>query len=152
MCCLGSPGMSYKAISRWLPHVLGLEVPKRSQAANQGQLLLVQGLGPLSESRGTQHLKSDAVCLRDFRRVGSMSRDKSFVWKSTGNSLHGPMSQVGRVSGNDQGKGTVLARLMETPIWCMSVGSVRGISEKEQWPLRAILFGRKVTLQFCPDA
>ena len=41
---------------------------------------------------------------------------------------------------------------METPIWCMSVVSVRGISEKEQWPLWSILFGRKVTLQLCPDA
>ena len=41
----GPPSMSYKAICRWLLHVLGLEVPRQSQAVNLGWLLLVPGLG-----------------------------------------------------------------------------------------------------------
>ena len=40
--CLGPPGVSY---CRWLD----LEVSGRRQATNQGQLLLVPGLGPLSK-------------------------------------------------------------------------------------------------------
>ena len=48
MCCLGPPNMSYKVIFRWLLFVLGLVVPRRGQAVNQGQLLLVPGLGLLS--------------------------------------------------------------------------------------------------------
>ena len=38
---------SYKVAKRWL---LLLEVPRRGYAVNQGQLLLVPGLGPLSKS------------------------------------------------------------------------------------------------------
>ena len=47
--CLGPPGMSYKAIYRWLLHMLGLEVHSVGQAVNQGWLLLVLDLGPLSK-------------------------------------------------------------------------------------------------------
>ena len=47
MSCLGSPGMIYKAICRWLLLVLGLEVPRKGQVANQWQ-----GLGTLSERYG----------------------------------------------------------------------------------------------------
>ena len=43
------PGVSYKAVCKWLLIVLGLEVTGRGQAANQGQLPLVLGLGPLSK-------------------------------------------------------------------------------------------------------
>ena len=41
--------MSYKVICRWLVLVLGLEVPRRCKAMNQVQLLLMLGVGPLSE-------------------------------------------------------------------------------------------------------
>ena len=43
--CQGPPCLSYKAILRWLPLVLGLEIPRQSQAMNLGWLLLVLGLG-----------------------------------------------------------------------------------------------------------
>lgn len=46
------PGMSYKAIFRWLLLVLALELPKIGQAANQVRLLLMSGLGPLRRGRG----------------------------------------------------------------------------------------------------
>ena len=48
--CLGLPSMSYKVIGKWL--LLMLEVSKRGQVVNESQLLLVLGLGPLSESYG----------------------------------------------------------------------------------------------------
>ena len=48
----GSLTKSYKVIFRWLLIVLGLEVPRRGQPANQGQLPLVLGLGPLSKRHG----------------------------------------------------------------------------------------------------
>ena len=41
--------MSYKAISRGLLLVLGLEVYRSGQVVNQGQLLLEPILGPLSK-------------------------------------------------------------------------------------------------------
>ena len=49
LCLAWAPSMSYKAIYRWLLLVLGLKVPRRGQAVNQGQLLLVSGLEPLNE-------------------------------------------------------------------------------------------------------
>ena len=49
MFCPGSHSIIYKAISRWLLLVLGLEVPKPDKTVNQGWLLLVPGLGPLSK-------------------------------------------------------------------------------------------------------
>ena len=42
--------MTYKVICRWLLLVLGLEIPKLGQAMNQGQLLLVPGLGLSSKN------------------------------------------------------------------------------------------------------
>ena len=45
-----SHSISYKAICRWLILVLRLEVPRKGQAVNHGRLLLVPGLGQLSEN------------------------------------------------------------------------------------------------------
>ena len=42
-------GISYTTICRWLILVLVLKVPKKGQTMNQGQLLLVTGLWPLSK-------------------------------------------------------------------------------------------------------
>ena len=47
--CPEPPSTSYKATCRRLLLVLGLELPRRGQAANQGRLPLVPGLGPLSK-------------------------------------------------------------------------------------------------------
>ena len=47
--CQGLLGINYKAFCGWLLFVLGFEVPNRAQVANQGELLLVLGLGPLSK-------------------------------------------------------------------------------------------------------
>ena len=62
MFCLGPPNMSYKVIFRWLLFVLGLVVPRRGQAVNQGQLLLVPDLGHSIP-------RLVAAYLRDFRKV-----------------------------------------------------------------------------------
>ena len=88
----GPPSKSSKVICRWLLPVLGLRIPKRCQAANQGQLLLVLGLGQLAKD--TEHTEASCslseVCehLQDFREVQSMSQDRSFIrkchWKSLG--------------------------------------------------------------------
>ena len=50
--CLAPQSMSDKAICRRLLLVLGWEDPRRGQAVNQGWLLLVLGLWPLSEKYG----------------------------------------------------------------------------------------------------
>ena len=42
--CLEPSSMSYKVTFRWLLLVLGLEIPRRSQAVNLGWLLLVPDL------------------------------------------------------------------------------------------------------------
>ena len=41
--------MSYNVICRWLLLALGLKLPWACQAVNQGWLLLVPDLGPLSK-------------------------------------------------------------------------------------------------------
>ena len=46
------PGMSYKAVCRCLLLVLGWEVPRSGQTANQGQLLRVLGLEALGKRDG----------------------------------------------------------------------------------------------------
>ena len=65
--CLGPPGMNYIVICRWLLLVLGLEVPRRGQAGNQGLLLLVLHPGPLSKRHGAN--RPQAACLREFRKI-----------------------------------------------------------------------------------
>ena len=47
--CPGPAGMSYKVICRGLLLALVLEVSRRGQAMNHGQLLLIPGLGPVNE-------------------------------------------------------------------------------------------------------
>ena len=49
MFCLGSHSVSYKVIYRWLPLVLGMEVPRRGNIVYQ---LLLVGLGQLSKRYG----------------------------------------------------------------------------------------------------
>ena len=52
MFCPRHPSMNYKEIWQMLLLVLDLEVSRRGQAVNQGQLLLVLGLGPFSKRYG----------------------------------------------------------------------------------------------------
>ena len=61
--CLGPPGMNYIVIFRWLLLVLGLEVPRRGQAANQGCWLLVQG--PRPEAQGKREHAKSRCCLSE---------------------------------------------------------------------------------------
>ena len=56
-------GVGNKVICRWLPLVLGLDVPRRGHAANQHRLGL--GLGP--PVRVTGHAEARYCLLRDFR-------------------------------------------------------------------------------------
>ena len=64
--------------------------------------------------------------------------------------MGGPISWVGRVSGDLWGRAIVLARLMESQIWHLSFSSVslwgEG-SEKQQWPLSTFL-----SVESCPPA
>lgn len=57
-------------------------------------------------------------CLRDFRKVWSMRQDRPFIWENHWKQLgwHWKLSGVG-ISGNYQGKWTILHWLMETQIW-----------------------------------
>ena len=77
MFCSRRPGVSYRAICRWLLLVLGLEVPRWSQAANQGWLLLVLGLRPPS--------KRYRACWGQVLLVWEVS-GKSEAWANTGHS------------------------------------------------------------------
>ena len=52
---------------RWLLFLLGLEIPRQSQAVNLGQLLLLLGPGPLSKRYGNWGLTEASCCL--FERV-----------------------------------------------------------------------------------
>ena len=62
--------MSYKAICRWLLHVLGLEVPRQSQTVIKIWLLLVPGLGLLSQKYRVWWLARMVVaCFRGFRKM-----------------------------------------------------------------------------------
>ena len=80
------PSVSCKVICRWLLLVLDLEVPRRGQAANQGQLQPVLVWGHLARVTGHAEARSClfAVCesLRDFRKVCSTRQGRWFVWKS----------------------------------------------------------------------
>ena len=60
--------------------MLGLDVTKRSQDVNQGELLLLLGLGPLSKRY--RLAKAQCSLLREFRKIGSIIQDEPFVWKS----------------------------------------------------------------------
>ena len=61
------PCLSYKAICRWLLLVLGLEIPRRSQAMNVGWLLLVPGPWLLSKTYRGWGLTETGCCL--FERI-----------------------------------------------------------------------------------
>lgn len=63
--CLEPPGISYTEICRWLLLVLGLEVPRKSQAVNQGWLLVVPGLGHLV--KGMMHTEARCCLFEIFR-------------------------------------------------------------------------------------
>ena len=71
--CQGPSGMSYRTICRGLLLMLALEVPRRSQAANQGQLPPVPGLGPLSKRYGV----SEARCCLFERSQESLKHEAS---------------------------------------------------------------------------
>ena len=77
---LQPPSISYKTIYRQLLLVLGLEMSSRGQAENQVQLLLCPAWGHLAIGTGQQ--RPDADCLKDFRKIWSVSQDRSFIWKN----------------------------------------------------------------------
>ena len=106
-------------------------------------MLLVPVLWPLSKSYGAPRL--DVVCelLREFRKVQSMSQGSLFLWKVTGRSFSGPKSWVVWESeGITRMRQMVLARMIETQIWCYLCLQDKG-SAKEQWLLSVLLSERK---------
>ena len=88
--------------------------------------------------------KPDAAYLRDFRKVVIMSEDSLFEWKShwkwlgwahkLGGAEFQEISRVGQ---------TLLARLMETQIWCPPVNSVGTILSKGTMTAARISFRAK---------
>ena len=136
--------ISYKAICRWLLFVLGLEMPRRGQAANHSRLLLVLGLRPLSKMYVAHW--PDAACLRDFRKIQSMSQDSPFVWKRHWK-WFGLGLQVGwgRISGNHQGRVNSMSQVDVVsdmvPACQLFVGRA----------LPALLSWRKLLLQLLPQ-
>ena len=61
--------------------MLGLEVPRRGQAANQGWLLLVLGQGPLSKKYGIY--RNQMLLISElFRTVQNVREERPFIWKS----------------------------------------------------------------------
>ena len=81
MPCLGSVGMNYKVICRWLLLVLVLEMPGKGQATNQGWWPLVPRLGSPSNRYRVQ--KGQPLLLWEiFRKVKNMSQERLFVWNT----------------------------------------------------------------------
>ena len=143
ICVLsGSHSISYKATSRWL-----LLVPWRAQGVNQGWLLLVPGLGQLNE-RYRAHWIQMLLVWENLGKSEAYAGISHLYGKATGNSLGGPESWVGH-------------SLWESPEWgkqcepgwwnlsyctCLPTLWLWGEdSEKEQWPLPALLSGRKLS-------
>ena len=103
MFCLQSHSISYKAICRWLLLLLGLEVSgEAGPAVNQGQLLLVLGLGPLSQR--CELSESQMMLIQE-------NLGKSEAWAKTNHLYRKPLETAwvglkagwGRASGNHQG-------------------------------------------------
>ena len=109
------PCSSYKVICRWLLLVLGLEVPRRGQAANHSQLLLVLGLGSFSK-RYIVFQGQMLLVWEIFRRSKARAKAGHFYGKATGNRLGGPAVEWGWILGNHQGRANCVSRVMETQI------------------------------------
>ena len=111
------PSMSYKVICRWLPLVLGLELPRTGKFVNQDQLLIVLGLRPLS--------KRYRACWGQMLVVSEFIV-KSEAWVKTGLCMKkplekawmGPQAGWSEVSGNHQSEAN-------------RVGQVNGVSDME---------------------
>ena len=109
----GPLGISYKVISGWLLLVLDLEVPRRGSDVNQVWLLLVSGLGPLSERYGACWSQMLLV----WEILGkSKAWARPLVWKSHWKPLGEHASGWVGVSGSLQGRGN-------------SVSQVHGVSD-----------------------
>ena len=137
--CLRSLSMRYKASCRWLALVLGLEVQRKGAAVNQGQLPLLLGLGSLHK-RYRAHW---GQMLLVWKVLG-----KSEAWAKTG--LHkekplktasvGPQVGWGRISGNHRGGANSVSQDDgDSYVVPCLLGMWGGDSEKEQWPLKALL-------------
>ena len=94
--------------------MLGLEIPRRSQAMNLGWLLLVPGLALTGASCCLFDRIEEAVKHKP-RPAIHMEKQVGWACKLSGTETPG-ISKVGQ---------TVLARLMESQIWYQPVGSVR---------------------------
>ena len=74
--------------------VLGLEIPRQSQAMSLGWLLSV----PVNKRYWGWRFTEDDCCLMGFRKLWSMSQDQPFIRKVTVNSLGGPRRSLTGVS------------------------------------------------------
>ena len=68
LCSTGATHCEQQSNLRWLLLVLGLEVPRQSQTVIHSWLLLVPGLGPLSQKYRGWGL-TEAAYLRGFRKM-----------------------------------------------------------------------------------
>ena len=126
MFCLQSHSISYKAICRWLLLLLGLEVSgEAGPAVNQGRLLLVLGLGPLSQR--CELSESQMMLIQEnLGRSEAWAKTSHSCGKAIGNSLGGLKFGWDRSSRTHQGGATVLGRSMESQIWHPPAGCVCG--------------------------
>ena len=82
----GQSSMSYKSIGIWLILTLGMQVPRRGQGANKGQLPLLPDLRPLT--RDTGHAKSQMLFVWEILgKYESWAKTGCSHGKATGNSL-----------------------------------------------------------------
>ena len=89
----GPSNISNKATCRWLLLLLDLELPRRVQAMNQGQLLLVPGLGQLSKRYGA-HWGQMLLVWEILGKSEAWAKTSHLYEKATENSLCGPKSWV----------------------------------------------------------
>ena len=118
-------------------------------SANHVQVVLSTDSAAVLSKRYRVYLKPDFACLTKFRKIEALAKTNHSYGKVTGNSLGGPESSVGK-------------DLRESPGWCKqsepnrwnlrygrlpasSMALWGKDSEKEQWPLLALLSGRKLT-------
>ena len=90
------------------PAVLASEGPRRGRAANQGRLLLVRGLGPLSKryrAHWGQMLPVWSLwTLEILGNSPAWAKTGHLYEEATGSSMGGPQSRCGGVPGNHQSR------------------------------------------------
>ena len=102
--------MSHKVICSCLLFVLGLVMPRKGHAVNQGKLPFMLGLGPLSKRYGARqdHM---LLVLEILERAESYTKTDHLYGKGTGKSLVGPQTGWSRVLGSHHGRSNSVSQV-----------------------------------------